>query len=115
MKRRRWTGGLLLCVLGLHGLFAPVLRAQETEPGREERAGVGAGYVVGSFVTTMINIPLKVTYCATSIGIAGVLFVGTLGTADEVAVGAIREGCRGPYFITPARMKELVTKPRSGL
>lgn len=104
---------LLLLGLGLSGILAPVVRAQEVEEGQEQKAGVGVGYVVGSLLTTMVNIPLKAAYCAASVSIGGVLFVGTLGTADDVAVSAIRGGCRGPYIIKPGRLKEMATKPSS--
>lgn len=110
MRRKDWIPVLFIVAMGVHLSFSSRAPAQPMEPGREQKAeiqekGVGAGYVVGSVFATLVNVPLKIGLCGASLGTAAVLFVASLGTADRLAADAVKEGCRGPYIITPKRLK----------
>lgn len=112
MERKDWIVVLLVVAMGVHLGFSSIARAQQAEPGQEQKAkiqgkekGVGAGYVVGGVFATLVNVPLKVGLCGASLGIATVLFVASLGTADRLAADAVKEGCKGPYVIAPKRLK----------
>ncbi|MFN3476434.1 MAG: hypothetical protein ACK4Z6_02630 [Candidatus Methylomirabilales bacterium] len=110
MSGRGWIALWLLVVIGFQLGLAPLASAQKMEAGQEQKVEgkkgqVGVGYVVGSVFATLVNVPLKIGLCGASFGIATVLFVASLGTADRLAGEAVKEGCRGPYVITPKRLK----------
>ena len=92
--------------------------AEESEPGAadaqaqemtEKQDEHGAGYRLGSLFMTSVNIPLRGLLCVGSTVGAGVFYVATFGTAVNAAVYMVKEGCSGPWIITPEIMKG---KPR---
>jgi hypothetical protein len=105
---------LLLVVMGVS--FAPASPAhaqQEVGPSQQGQAQPGAGYVVGSVAATTLNIPMKTGLCLSSIAVGSAFFILTLGTAGRETAGLIKEGCGGPYIITPEQLKgEGGAKPR---
>lgn len=96
---------LLLVVMGVSFVPTPQADAQQAGPSQPEQAQPGAGYVVGSIAATTLNVPLKSALCVGSIAVGAVFFILTAGTTGRETAGLVKEGCGGPYIITPEHLK----------
>jgi hypothetical protein len=107
--KRHTIVGLSTAILLLNLIATPgVGRAQQTGPQQDE--GV---FYLGSFVLSLIYLPVKLATCLGTQASAAVAYTATYGVAGDYdgnpngkEIGEVaRRSCTGPWIITPEQVK----------
>ncbi len=97
----KWLCGLLVALMALTGPLlsrAAVVEAAELSSVDVE---VSDGDRVGAGVMNVVYVPGKAIVCGLGTVASTVLMIVTLGTAYRAAVDTFKEGCDGPWVLTP--------------
>lgn len=98
-RPRRFSCALL--VLSLVLVCQPGARGQpvEGQPAQETREEQDQSLLAGAL--TAINIPARGIVCGLTGVLAGIFMAASGGTRSAEAAQMVREGCSGPWVITP--------------
>ena len=100
---RKWLCALLVAVMGLTGPLlsrAAVVQAAELSSAPVD-ANVAESDRVGAGFLNVVYVPGKAIVCGLgTIASAGVMLL-TFGSAYRAAVATFKEGCGGPWVLTP--------------
>jgi hypothetical protein len=98
----KWLGGLLVALMALTGPLlsrAAVVEAAELSSAVDVEVSdadrVGAGFLNVAYV------PGKAIVCGLGTVASAVVMIATLGSAYRAAVATFKEGCDGPWVLTP--------------
>jgi hypothetical protein len=97
----KWLCGLLVALMALTGPLlsrAAVVEAAELSSVDVE---VSDGDRVGAGVMNVVYVPGKAIVCGLGTVVSAVVMLATLGSAYRAAVATFKEGCEGPWVLTP--------------
>jgi hypothetical protein len=97
----KWLCGLLVALMALTGPLlsrAAVVEAAELSSVDVE---VSDGDRVGAGVMNVVYVPGKAIVCGLGTVVSAAVLLVTLGTAYRAAVATFKEGCDGPWVLTP--------------
>jgi len=97
----KWLCGLLVALMALTGPLlsrAAVVEAAELSSVDVE---VSDGDRVGAGVMNVVYVPGKAIVCGLGTVVSAVVLLATLGSAYRAAVATFKEGCEGPWVLTP--------------
>ena len=97
----KWLCGLLVALMALTGPLlsrAAVVEAAELSSVDVE---VSDGDRVGAGVMNVVYVPGKAIVCGLSTVVSAAVLIVTLGSAYRAAVATFKEGCEGPWVLTP--------------
>ena len=98
---RKWLCGLLVALMALMGPLlsrAAVVEAAELSSVDVE---VSDGDRVGAGVMNVVYVPGKAIVCGLGTVVSAAVLIVTLGSAYRAAVATFKEGCEGPWVLTP--------------
>ena len=97
----KWLCGLLVALMAMTGPLlsrAAVVEAAELSSVDVE---VSDGDRVGAGVMNVVYVPGKAIVCGLGTVVSAAVLLVTLGTAYRAAVATFKEGCDGPWVLTP--------------
>ena len=97
----KWLCGLLVALMALTGPLlsrAAVVEAAELSSVDVE---VSDGDRVGAGVINVVYVPGKAIVCGLGTVVSAAVLIVTLGSAYRAAVATFKEGCEGPWVLTP--------------
>ena len=97
----KWLCGLLVALMALTG---PLLsRAAVVEAAELSSVDVEVSYGdrVGAGVMNVVYVPGKAIVCGLGTVVSAAVLLVTLGSAYRAAVATFKEGCDGPWLLTP--------------
>jgi hypothetical protein len=97
----KWLCGLLVALMALTGPLlsrAAVVEAAELSSVDVE---VSDGDRVGAGVMNVVYVPGKAIVCGLGAVVSAAVLIVTLGSAYRAAVATFKEGCEGPWVLTP--------------
>ena len=97
----KWLCGLLVAVMALTSPLlsrAAVVQAAELSSVDVE---VSDGDRVGAGVMNVVYVPGKAIVCGLGTVVSAAVLLVTLGSAYRAAVATFKEGCEGPWVLTP--------------
>jgi hypothetical protein len=97
----KWLCGLLVALMALTGPLlsrAAVVEAAELSSVDVE---VSDGDRVGAGVMNVVYVPGKAIVCGLGTVVSAAVLIVTLGSAYRAAVATFKEGCEGPWVLTP--------------
>jgi hypothetical protein len=97
----KWLCGLLVALMALTGPLlsrAAVVEAAELSSIDVE---VSDGDRVGAGILNVAYVPGKAIVCGLGTVVSAVVMLATLGSAYRAAVATFKEGCEGPWVLTP--------------
>ena len=97
----KWLCGLLVALMALTSPLlsrAAVVEAAELSSVDVE---VSDGDRVGAGVMNVVYVPGKAIVCGLGTVVSAVVLLATLGSAYRAAVATFKEGCEGPWVLTP--------------
>jgi hypothetical protein len=97
----KWLCGLLVALMALTGPLlsrAAVVEAAELSSVDVE---VSDGDRVGAGFMNVVYVPGKAIVCGLGTVVSAAVLLVTLGTAYRAAVATFKEGCDGPWVLTP--------------
>ncbi|HKC06241.1 MAG TPA: hypothetical protein VKJ67_05240 [Methylomirabilota bacterium] len=98
----KWLCGLLVALMALSGPLlsrAAVVQAAELSPGVDVE--VSDGDRVGAGFLNVAYVPGKAIVCGLGTVVSAAVMIVTLGSAYRAAVATFKEGCDGPWVLTP--------------
>jgi hypothetical protein len=99
----KWLCGLLVALMALTGPLlsrAAVVEAAELSSSTVD-VDVSDGDRVGAGVLNVAYVPGKAIVCGLGTVASAVVMIVTLGSAYRAAVATFKEGCDGPWVLTP--------------
>ena len=100
----KWLCGLLVALMALTGPLlsrAAVVEAAELSSVDVE---VSDGDRVGAGVMNVVYVPGKAIVCGLGTVVSAAVLLVTLGSAYRAAVATFKEGCEGPWVLTPEQV-----------
>jgi hypothetical protein len=99
----KWLCGLLVALMALTGPLlsrAAVVEAADLSSSSAD-VEVSDGDRVGAGVLNVAYVPGKAIVCGLGTVVSAVVMVATLGSAYRAAIATFKEGCDGPWVLTP--------------
>ena len=99
----KWLCGLLVMLMALTGPLlsrAAVVEAAELSSDTVD-VEVSDGDRVGAGVLNVAYVPGKAIVCGLGTIVSAAVMIATLGSAYRAAVATFKEGCDGPWVLTP--------------
>jgi hypothetical protein len=98
----KWLCGLLVALMALTGPLlsrAAVVQAAELSP--SDDVEVSDGDRVGAGVLNVAYVPGKAIVCGLGTVVSAAVMIVTLGSGYRAAIATFKEGCDGPWVLTP--------------
>jgi len=99
----KWLCGLLVALMALTGPLlsrAAVVEAAEISSSAAD-VEVSDGDRVGAGFLNVVYVPGKAIVCGLGTVVSAAVVLATLGSAYRAAVATFKEGCDGPWVLTP--------------
>ena len=99
----KWLCGLLVALMALTGPLlsrAAVVQAAELSSGTVD-VEVSDGDRVGAGILNVAYTPGKAILCGLGTVVSAAVMIVTLGSGYRAAVATFKEGCDGPWVLTP--------------
>jgi hypothetical protein len=105
----KWLCVMLIAVVTAGGALAPRPTMAQMAPMQQEasqgsREPPSTGAKIGAAALNVVYVPGKAIICGFGSLVAGVMMLATLGSAFREATSFYKEGCTGPWTVTPEQV-----------